>query len=46
MRRRRVLISACGENDTVLKIRPPLCFTKAHADQLIDTLGQVLRETC
>jgi 4-aminobutyrate aminotransferase-like enzyme len=46
MRRHRVLISACGESDTVLKIRPPLSFTKAHADQLIDSLGQVLRETC
>jgi 4-aminobutyrate aminotransferase-like enzyme len=46
MRRRRVLISACGENDTVLKIRPPLCFTETNADQLVETLGKVLKETC
>ena len=42
MRARGVLISASGAHANVLKIRPPLIFTKANADQLIDALRQEL----
>ncbi len=44
MRRKGVLISACGLVDNVLKIRPPLVFSKANADQLLETLWTVLKE--
>jgi len=42
LRERQVLLSATGENANTLKIRPPLVFTEAHADLLVETLDQVL----
>jgi len=43
MRERRVLISAAGIHGNTLKIRPPLPFTKDHADIFLTTLEEVLR---
>jgi 4-aminobutyrate aminotransferase-like enzyme len=45
MRERRVLIGAAGLHGTVLKLRPPLSFSAAQADQLIATLDEVLTAT-
>jgi 4-aminobutyrate aminotransferase-like enzyme len=42
LRRRRVLISASGRSHNVLKIRPPLPFTSAHADVLLAALDATL----
>lgn len=42
MRRRGVLISKIGQHDNVLKARPPLCFSEADAELLVDTLGESL----
>lgn len=42
MRERRVLISATGPHGNVLKIRPPLPFTREHADQFLTVLTEVL----
>jgi 4-aminobutyrate aminotransferase-like enzyme len=42
LRQRGVLISASGPLGHVLKIRPPLPFSFAHADQLLDALDDVL----
>jgi len=42
MRDRGVLISRIGPHDNVLKIRPPMVFTKEHADLLLKTLDEVL----
>ncbi|HEV7610908.1 MAG TPA: aminotransferase class III-fold pyridoxal phosphate-dependent enzyme [Steroidobacteraceae bacterium] len=42
MRERGVLISRIGMHDNILKIRPPMPFSKEHADLLVDTLGQAL----
>ena len=42
LRERQVLLSATSENANTLKIRPPLVFTEAHADLLVETLDQVL----
>ena len=42
MREHHVLISATGPNGNVLKIRPPLPFGLAHADQLLTVLSDVL----
>jgi 4-aminobutyrate aminotransferase-like enzyme len=42
MRDRGVLISRIGMGDNILKIRPPMPFTREHADQLIATLDDVI----
>lgn len=42
LRKRRVLISASGPNANVLKIRPPLVFSRDNADTLIAALRDVL----
>ncbi len=44
LREARVLISGCGKAANVLKIRPPLTFSQAHADILIDRFDVVLSE--
>ncbi|RAU44597.1 MULTISPECIES: aminotransferase class III-fold pyridoxal phosphate-dependent enzyme [unclassified Pseudomonas] len=44
MRRRQVLISATGPRSNVLKIRPPLVFTREHADLLLERLSATLAE--
>jgi 4-aminobutyrate aminotransferase-like enzyme len=43
LRKRRVLISATGEQANTLKIRPPLVFTTRHADRLLEELDLVLK---
>ncbi|MGI9204579.1 MAG: aspartate aminotransferase family protein [Woeseiaceae bacterium] len=42
MRDNGVLMSKIGEHDNVLKLRPPLCFSKDNADLMIATLDEVL----
>ncbi|WP_163924896.1 aspartate aminotransferase family protein [Mycolicibacterium arabiense] len=42
LRERRILISASGPRENVLKIRPPLPFTTEHADRLLGELDDVL----
>jgi 4-aminobutyrate aminotransferase-like enzyme len=44
LREKRVLISASGPSGHVLKIRPPLPFSRANADQFLGTLDEVLAE--
>jgi 4-aminobutyrate aminotransferase-like enzyme len=44
MRERGVLISRIGIHDNILKIRPPMVFSKQHADLLVETLDQVMAE--
>ncbi len=43
MRQSGVLIGRTGRHGNTLKIRPPLIFRRDHADQLVDTLRDVLR---
>jgi 4-aminobutyrate aminotransferase-like enzyme len=42
LRRRRVLISATGPRANILKIRPPLVFTRDNADFFLETMDQAL----
>lgn len=42
MRERGVLISRIGQGDNILKIRPPMPFSRDNADQLLETLDSVL----
>jgi 4-aminobutyrate aminotransferase-like enzyme len=39
-----ILVSTDGPFHNVLKIKPPLVFTEANADQLVATLDRILRE--
>ncbi len=43
LRRAGVLIGSAGRSADVLKIRPPLVFTRADADLLLETLEAVLK---
>jgi 4-aminobutyrate aminotransferase-like enzyme len=45
LREKRVLISAAGPEGNILKIRPPLPFSMANADQFLSTLETVLAAT-
>ena len=44
LRERRVLISASGPRGNVLKIRPPLVFSRHNADQFLEAFEAVLAE--
>ena len=44
LRERDILIGAAGRFGNVLKIRPPLCVTKANADELAGRIEEVLAE--
>jgi 4-aminobutyrate aminotransferase-like enzyme len=44
MRENGVLISSCGPRGNVLKIRPPLPFSRENADQLAETLDNALSQ--
>jgi 4-aminobutyrate aminotransferase-like enzyme len=46
LRERRVLIGAAGRTGNVLKIRPPLCFSRQQADLLVSALDDALRVLC
>ncbi|GGH23788.1 4-aminobutyrate aminotransferase [Cribrihabitans marinus] len=45
MRDRGVLLNFLGIHYNVLKIRPPLPFSRGNADEMLDTLDRVLTET-
>jgi 4-aminobutyrate aminotransferase-like enzyme len=42
LRQKRVLVSSAGPGANVLKIRPPLPFGRENADQLLQSLDEVL----
>ena len=42
MRHQGVLMGNIGQHGNVLKLRPPLCFSKENADFLVSTLDRVL----
>ncbi len=42
MREKRVLISSTGPAVNILKIRPPLVFSRANADHFLGAMGDVL----
>jgi 4-aminobutyrate aminotransferase-like enzyme/aminoglycoside phosphotransferase (APT) family kinase protein len=43
MRNRNILISTDGPNDNVLKTKPPLCFTKENAVQVVENIDAILK---
>ncbi len=44
MKERGILVSTDGPFRNVLKIKPPLCFTRENADLLVANLDQILSE--
>jgi len=44
LRRDQVLIGVTGKYGNVIKMRPPLCFTRDNADLFLDKLSRVLKE--
>ncbi|HEV8599594.1 MAG TPA: aminotransferase class III-fold pyridoxal phosphate-dependent enzyme, partial [Gemmatimonadales bacterium] len=44
MRERGILLSTDGPFHNVVKLKPPLCFTRADADRVVETLDAVLLE--
>jgi ethanolamine-phosphate phospho-lyase len=43
LRNRNILISTDGPYDSVLKTKPPLCFTKENAKKVVDNIDKVLK---
>jgi 4-aminobutyrate aminotransferase-like enzyme/thiamine kinase-like enzyme len=43
MRNRNILISTDGPSDSVLKTKPPLCFTKENAELVTSNISDILR---
>ncbi|MBN2415144.1 aminotransferase class III-fold pyridoxal phosphate-dependent enzyme [bacterium] len=44
MREEGILISTDGPRHNVLKIKPPIIYTAANGDRLVETLGRILDE--
>ncbi len=43
LREELILVSTDGPADSVLKIKPPLCFNKENADELVEKLSGILK---
>lgn len=43
LRNRYILVSTDGPYDSVIKTKPPLCFTKANAKTVVDTIALILQ---
>jgi len=43
LRNRNILISTDGPHDNVLKTKPPLCFTKENAREVVENIDAILR---
>ena len=44
MRELGVVIQPTGDGNNVLKVKPPLCFTRASADFVVGALDRTLAE--
>lgn len=44
LRDHRILVGSEGTYDNILKIRPPLCFTREDASLVVECLADILRE--
>ena len=40
-----ILIGSIGPHDNILKLRPPMVFSREHADFFLDVLDDVLGTT-
>lgn len=44
MREGNILLSADGPECNVIKLKPPMCFTKENVDEVVSLLDRVLTE--
>jgi 4-aminobutyrate aminotransferase-like enzyme len=44
MREHRILVGTDGKDHNVIKMKPPMCFTKGNADYLLRVFDKVLGE--
>lgn len=44
MRDERILLSTDGPDANVLKMKPPMVFTKENVDEVVSTLDRILKE--
>lgn len=44
MRRKRVCLSTEGPYNNIIKIKPPICFSKADVDEMVEKLDETIRE--
>ncbi|MEM1257435.1 MAG: aminotransferase class III-fold pyridoxal phosphate-dependent enzyme [Bacteroidota bacterium] len=44
LRERQILVSTDGPADNVIKSKPPLCFTKENADEVVTAMDQILTD--
>lgn len=44
MREEHILVSSDGPDCNVIKIKPPMVFTKENVDEVVSTLDRVLKE--
>ena len=42
LRNRFILISTDGPFDNVIKTKPPMCFSKENAKEVVDAIEQIL----
>ena len=45
LRNRHILISTDGPKDNVLKSKPPLCFSKRNAEEVVENIHQILKSS-
>ena len=43
LRNRHILVSTDGPGDNVIKMKPPMCFTKENAERVCEEIDNVLR---
>lgn len=46
LRERHILVSTDGPADNVIKSKPPLCFTKGNAEEVVANIGEILTDKC
>jgi ethanolamine-phosphate phospho-lyase len=46
LRNNNILISTDGPYDSVLKTKPPLCFTRENAELVVESIEKVLKSRC
>jgi len=44
MKQERIVLSTNGASNNVLKMKPPMCFSLADADELVQKLDTILSE--
>ncbi len=45
LRNRNILVSTDGPFNSVIKSKPPMCFSKSNADELIDQMHDILKKS-